>query len=367
MTRAFNDTPDSDVLVDDSNIDLIRYIDLLPSMTTFVYNWTHVKSNTEPLLLYNETVSTCLQSGCMALFTFYGTRVVVYGSEAQPVSSVSVWSSYSVDGQTNYTHLSGTQPADHLLLYQSEEMPYAQHTLFIYVARAEDDVGYTLDWIEYNTTSRSSDDGSAISSETPPLSSSPSSSSLSASISPASWSSAAFTATQVSSTANVKLAVSGGIIATVTICSLAAVLGVLIALFWWRRAHIFNAVKLQHECPGEHQDIFATNLPPPDPSPTYSLFTSTTMRASVANERGNTEETQELLIPNHLTSGRRHGASLTSDHSHGDLLETSDGRTPPLYGGHEPLVQALGGKKGTYLALEGTTLMIPGVSELGPS
>lgn len=65
-----------------------------------------------------------------------------------------IWSSYSINGQSNVTHLSGSQVADRLLLYQSEEMPYAQYTLQVYVGHAEDDVPYYLDWIEYNTSSR---------------------------------------------------------------------------------------------------------------------------------------------------------------------------------------------------------------------
>ena len=71
MPQATNSTPDSDVIVDDSRLDLIRYIDPARDGNKFVYNWTHIDDVSNDLI-YNRTFSSCLQAGSMVFFTFHG-------------------------------------------------------------------------------------------------------------------------------------------------------------------------------------------------------------------------------------------------------------------------------------------------------
>ena len=168
MPQATSGTPNSDVIVDSADFDRIRYIDPSPDPTGFTYPWIY--RNVDGF--YNRSYSMCLQSGCSAMFTFQGastpvcecqkyrpeclaigTRVAVYGYESYQVSEVQLWSSYTINGMNNVTHVSGTKQSSDTVYYQSDEMPFGEYTLFIYVGHAEDDAGYYLDWIEYNTTS----------------------------------------------------------------------------------------------------------------------------------------------------------------------------------------------------------------------
>ena len=76
----------------------------------------------------------------------------MYGSESDQVIDVDIWSSYSMNGESNSTHHSGARAGNHLLFFDSGYMPYAEYTLQIYVGYAEDDAGYFLDYIRYETT-----------------------------------------------------------------------------------------------------------------------------------------------------------------------------------------------------------------------
>ena len=76
----------------------------------------------------------------------------MYGSESDQVMDVDIWSSYSINGESNSTHHSGVRAGNHLLFFDSGYMPYAEYTLQIYVGYAEDDAGYSLDYIRYETT-----------------------------------------------------------------------------------------------------------------------------------------------------------------------------------------------------------------------
>lgn len=169
MPQASGSTPNSDVIVDNTNSSRILYVNPPGGSTGFIYPWQNFQAGG----FYNDTYSACLQAGCRAIFTFegestplshsgladkifhrtIGTRVAVYGEESYCVSDTQIWSSYSINGQDNVTHISGTHSASYLLFFQSEEMPFGQYTLYIYVGYAEDDCSYNLDWIEYNTTS----------------------------------------------------------------------------------------------------------------------------------------------------------------------------------------------------------------------
>ena len=66
-------------IVDDSNVQLIRYIDPAPNPDgADTYNWTHVTSEDGVLSPFNNrTISYCAQGGAMALFTFHGTSLTL--------------------------------------------------------------------------------------------------------------------------------------------------------------------------------------------------------------------------------------------------------------------------------------------------
>ena len=61
-------------IVDDSSLDLIRYIDPAPNPNgEYTYRWVHETSDDGVLSPFNNrTISYCLQPGAMALFTFHG-------------------------------------------------------------------------------------------------------------------------------------------------------------------------------------------------------------------------------------------------------------------------------------------------------
>ncbi|KAI0800054.1 hypothetical protein C8Q74DRAFT_1444048 [Fomes fomentarius] len=347
MPRATDTTPDSDVIVDDSLVDLIRYINPAPSTDAFVYNWTRINPTND--LVYNRSISGCLQSGCMALFTFH---------EEVEVANMQVWSSYSINGQNNVTHQSGSQGADRLLLYQSEEMPYAQYTLQIYVGHAEDDIPYYLDWIEYNTSSRVSPPPPTISLEattgtSPPTSPTTVSVASDTSSLLSSYPSGTSFTSQHPLSNSIKPVVSQGVIAVIAVCGGAVMLGAFTAMYLTRRRWASQSSNVVPEAPDDHQDVFAPMLPATDPSPLYSAFPSAdehSSRLSTDDRTGGEGERERLLTASSPPSTQQHG--LAPSHSHDDLLGLSHGRTSP-YGPHAVIM----GEKVTYLVLAGTTPM----------
>ncbi|RPD55457.1 hypothetical protein L226DRAFT_574568 [Lentinus tigrinus ALCF2SS1-7] len=285
-------------IVDDSSLDLIRYIDPAPNLDDgYTYNWTHITSEDGSLSPFeNRTISYCLQSGAMALFTFQGTRVSVYGSESDQVADVHIWSSYSINGQSNTTHKSGARGGDHLLFFDSGYMPYDEYTLQIYVGYAEDDAGYSLDYIRYETTSTAATSASLASSSlvTPtysPILTLTSVTTLSSS-SVASLSSQKPTASSTKSiapaatTATVKPETSlesqkTGIIVLSTLGGVAFLLALAYTVYnFWRKRGPYRRIDLNDEIPGEHEDlvpsssnktrdprVLFSSSPPPTPEP----------------------------------------------------------------------------------------------------
>ncbi|KAI0752907.1 hypothetical protein C8Q80DRAFT_484323 [Daedaleopsis nitida] len=157
MPQAFNDTPISDVIVDDGDIDQIHYYPAMPttySSNPGVYNdWTH-GSNT--YIFHMTTNSMCAAPGCSFVFRFKGTRVAVYGNS---VDAVSLYTLDDGDPKTYSLHnpvdpRKRTGPVSSTL-YQSEEIPFGQHTLIVNLSSiSTTGANYILDWIEYNTTAR---------------------------------------------------------------------------------------------------------------------------------------------------------------------------------------------------------------------
>ncbi|TFK85310.1 hypothetical protein K466DRAFT_192302 [Polyporus arcularius HHB13444] len=284
--------------VDDSRLDLIRYIDPAPSPDGgYTYNWTHI-TDPEAYLspYYNRTISVCLQSGAMALFTFEGTRVSVYGSEPDEIVDVHNWSSYSINGQSNHTYNSGALGGNYLLLFDSGYMPYGEYTLQIYVGHAEDDAGYYLDYIKYETTSTSAPTSTSqpsalatptysplLSLSTTAASSNPTVTSSSSQTLSASSSSTTNT-THASVTASVNAASSLSKPAAISLATLGGVACVILLalfVFWLRRKRgQYRRIDLSDEIPGERQGLFPffseksegrqvlfSASPPPTPTP----------------------------------------------------------------------------------------------------
>lgn len=72
MPQAFNDTPVSNVLVDDADIDMIHYIaapasNPPDSHNAADYNWTHTTYTYD---YYQTTLSGCHAPGCSLVFSF---------------------------------------------------------------------------------------------------------------------------------------------------------------------------------------------------------------------------------------------------------------------------------------------------------
>ncbi len=280
--------------VDDSRLDLIRYIDPAPSPDGgYTYNWTHT-TDPEAYLspYYNRTISVCLQSGAMALFTFEGwypvyiqisraehvadltgTRVSVYGSEPDEIVDVHNWSSYSINGQSNHTYDSGALGGNYLLLFDSGYMPYGEYTLQIYVGHAEDDAGYYLDYIKYETTSTSAPTSTSqpsalatptysplLSLSTTAASSNPTVTSSSSQTLSASSSSTTNT-THASVTASVNAASSlskPAVISLATLGGVACIISLALLVFWLRRKRgQYRRIDLSDEIPGERQGAYS--------------------------------------------------------------------------------------------------------------
>ena len=74
--QAFEDTPLSDVLVDDANVDEIHYVAApVPVPDTHKvasYEWTHGTYN---YMFYQTTYSSCQAPGCSFVFQFAGEFV----------------------------------------------------------------------------------------------------------------------------------------------------------------------------------------------------------------------------------------------------------------------------------------------------
>ncbi|RPD55447.1 hypothetical protein L227DRAFT_566617 [Lentinus tigrinus ALCF2SS1-6] len=155
MVRATASTPDSDVIVDDSRKDLIRYSSTVSAQQP--WTWSQVASNLD---YYNSSWAWAWNSSDSILFEFEGTRVAVYGfhlSSIIPDADSPTIASYTIDSDTVQRTTYSPPPNDvenhfHQLYFQSDLLPFGKHTLRIDIVDPGTE-GFGLDWIEYNTTS----------------------------------------------------------------------------------------------------------------------------------------------------------------------------------------------------------------------
>ncbi|TBU42698.1 hypothetical protein BD309DRAFT_865789 [Dichomitus squalens] len=123
-------------------------------------------------MVQDPTLAACLGSGSNATFQFLGQQVAVYGTEYGQGAT----SSYSIDGQIISSHTSQGSGVG-VLLFHSDVLSDAIHTLVINVTAASEAVPFTFDWIEYNSTARgasqtatiASSISTSLSSQTPSL------------------------------------------------------------------------------------------------------------------------------------------------------------------------------------------------------
>ncbi|RDX45536.1 hypothetical protein OH76DRAFT_944006 [Lentinus brumalis] len=150
MPRVADDTPLSDVVVDDAETDKIQYIPG-PSTTESDGRWTQ-NSGVREDFYYRGTVSYCNVKECRLEFPFKGTAIAAYGVTSTTDNTTSWW---QVDNGKIYVFEPDREGLDrtyHLRLYQSEELPFGEHTLYANVTYLQRG-SFALDWIEYNATS----------------------------------------------------------------------------------------------------------------------------------------------------------------------------------------------------------------------
>ncbi|KAI0717855.1 hypothetical protein C8T65DRAFT_640193 [Cerioporus squamosus] len=326
--------------VDDSRLDLIRYLDPAPDYDAgFTYNWTHLTSPEDDLSPYNNrTISVCSQSGAMALFTFEGTRVSVYGSESDQIGDVNNWSSYSINGMSNHTYKSGARGGDHLLLFDSDYMPYGDYTLQIYVGHAEDDAGYSLDYIRYETTSTTAPTSTSQTSSPATPTYSPT---LTLSSNTAPSSSPTQTATASSTTSTTQAAVTTSVqstsslakpatIALSTIGGAVGLIGLGLLVLWFKRKRgQYRRIDLTDEIPGEHQGL----------SPFFS-------------EKG--EGRRVLFSASAPPSPAPDSGAMPQAEAASSAVSTAGSRLPP----YEPHGALTSDEKTPHLSLVGTTATV---------
>ncbi|KAI0705671.1 hypothetical protein C8Q76DRAFT_751887 [Earliella scabrosa] len=195
MPRAFDDTPNSDVLVDSSRKDAgFQYQNSVDSLGWFSYR----TDGQTPGRFYEDTEDYGT-NGCWVTFPFTGNRVAVYGFVKAGKTGASSYraakATFSIDGQqrTIYTSTYAAQDRNRVRLYWSDLLPTGDHILTVTVDDQGED-GLVLDWVEYNTTTTSepfptsassplseTSTSSATTSGSPTTSSTPSPSSASAS------------------------------------------------------------------------------------------------------------------------------------------------------------------------------------------
>ncbi|RPD55456.1 hypothetical protein L227DRAFT_579661 [Lentinus tigrinus ALCF2SS1-6] len=152
MPRAAEDTPLSDVIVDDSETDKIQYV---PGTSTSGGDgkWTHASLTGEDFY-YRGTLSSCSTQGCRLEFPFKGTAIAAYGVTST-MDNTSTW--WQVDDGNIYVFEPSREGLDrtyHVRFYQSDALSFGDHTLYANITYLQGGM-LQLDWIEYNTTANS--------------------------------------------------------------------------------------------------------------------------------------------------------------------------------------------------------------------
>ncbi|RPD70684.1 hypothetical protein L226DRAFT_574569 [Lentinus tigrinus ALCF2SS1-7] len=130
MPRAAEDTPLSDVIVDDSETDKIQYV---PGTSTSGGDgkWTHASLTGEDFY-YRGTLSSCSTQGCRLEFPFKGTAIAAYGVTST-MDNTSTW--WQVDDGNIYVFEPSREGLDrtyHVRFYQSDALSFGDHTLIQY-------------------------------------------------------------------------------------------------------------------------------------------------------------------------------------------------------------------------------------------